>query len=167
MDITLTRLAKTDFTNVAPELFRILHANMSQIAPTGNSYETDLVCWLDAFGSSFSECESRHIILVKSADRILGYFCCSTDASTLFMEEIELEPSLHGSGCFRRIYELVTSELPESIEYVEACANKRNAKSLAILAHLGLKPIGTNKSGTSYRLRGRYSDLLAWLGSKP
>jgi RimJ/RimL family protein N-acetyltransferase len=42
---------------------------------------------------------------------------------------------------------------------VEAYADKRNRKSLAVLAHLGLSVIGENKNGISYRLRGSYAEL--------
>jgi RimJ/RimL family protein N-acetyltransferase len=42
---------------------------------------------------------------------------------------------------------------------VEAYADKRNQKSLAVLAHLGLTVMGENKNGISYHLRGSYAEL--------
>ena len=39
-------LRKADAESVLPELFEILHSNMSRIAPTGNSYEEDFSMWI-------------------------------------------------------------------------------------------------------------------------
>ena len=75
------------------------------------------------------------------------------------MEEIQFKPAYRGSGLFGDLYRYLIPRLPADIQAVEAYADKRNAKSLAVLAHLGLSVIGENKNGISYRLRGSYAEL--------
>jgi RimJ/RimL family protein N-acetyltransferase len=75
------------------------------------------------------------------------------------MEEIQFKPAYHGSGLFGDLYRYLIPRLPADIQVVEAYADKRNQKSLAVLAHLGLTVIGENKNGISYHLRGSYAEL--------
>ena len=75
------------------------------------------------------------------------------------MEEIQFKEAYHGSGLFGDLYRYLIPRLPADIQAVEAYADKRNRKSLAVLAHLGLTVMGENKNGISYRLRGSYAEL--------
>ena len=43
--ISFDILPKNEAENILPSLFRILHSNMSVIAPTGNSYKEDYRLW--------------------------------------------------------------------------------------------------------------------------
>ena len=163
-DILFEYLEKESFSENAPHLFSILHANMTLIAPTGNSYEEDYECWRDAFGSAFVQQEERKIILILSRHRVVGFFCYSVNGDIFRMEEIQIIPDYQGKdGVFRNLYSFVVKNLPENLQYVEAFANKKNSRSLAILDRLGLKIIGTNRNHTSYHLRGTFDDLLLWL----
>ncbi len=155
-------LNKNDFSVYAPELFFILHTNMSPIAPTGNTYDEDYLCWSDAYGEAFESNENRKIVLIKETEnKIVGFFAYSVSEDVFRMEEIQISPELQSKyGIFKKLYLFVFKNLPTNIKYVEAFANKKNEKSVAILKHLGLEAVGTNKSGSCYRFRGSYSDLL-------
>ena len=45
MNFTFTFIHKQNIEKYLPELFEILHSNMSIIAPTGNTYEEDFEMW--------------------------------------------------------------------------------------------------------------------------
>ncbi len=155
-------LNKNDFSVSAPELFFILHTNMSLIAPTGNTYNEDYLSWSDAYGEAFERNENRKIVLIKETEnKIVGFFAYSVSEDVFKMEEIQILPELQSKyGIFKKLYLFVFKNLPPNIKYVEAFANKKNKKSIAILKHLGLEIIGTNKSGSCHRFRGSYNDLL-------
>lgn len=157
-------LEKNDFEKYAPVLFEILADNMTQIAPTGSTREEDFALWYAFAKESFCE-KGRSVVLVfeTGTQNVIGYFQYSVCGDTFLMEEIELKADFHGKGnIFRELYRFVLSELPESLAYVEAYADKRNQKSIGILAKLGLRVVGTNRSGNSFRFRGSYCDLLTW-----
>ena len=79
------------------------------------------------------------------------------------MEEIQIRKTYQGKyNIFERIYGLALANISEDVDVVEAYANKKNTKSIAILGKLGLSIVGENKNGTSYHFRGTYADLLNW-----
>ena len=82
------------------------------------------------------------------------------------MEEIQFKPEYQGKGAFRDLYGFVLSNIKIDIQFVEAYANIKNTKSIAILQKLGLLNIGLNKNGRSYHFKGKFSDLVKWYQSK-
>lgn len=57
-------------------------------------------------------------------------------------------------------------QLGSEIQFTEAYANKRNTKSLGILARLGLSIVEKDDTGMRCHLRGRYEDLVKWYERK-
>ncbi len=163
---TFQYLGKADFDRYAPTLFGILHGNMSEIAPSGCSFEEDYCSWTEAFGGAFKGRAARKLVLILSPENsVVGFFGFCVSEDTFAMEEIQLAAQYQGRyGIFRSLYEFVTEQLPCSLKYVEAYANKSNSKSLGILGRLGLEVIGENKTGSCWHLRGDYSSFLSWLG---
>ena len=153
-------LQKPPSPYILDEIFTILAANMRVIAPTGLTYEEDKAQWLSCVPPALEK-EARQIILIYDRDELIGFFqyYVTADHSTFMMEEIQFKPAYHGSGLFGDLYRYLLPRLPKDIQAVEAYADKRNKKSLAVLAHLGLTVIGENKNGISYRLRGSYAQL--------
>ena len=152
-------LQKSDSDSVLPILFEILHSNMSRIAPTGNSYDEDFSMWMSCIKPALEKAP-RQILLLYDNDEIIGYFQYYVNGGIFMMEEIQFRAHCHGSGLFTELYRYLMKTLPENTEYVEAYANKKNAKSIGILTHLGLAVIGENQNGNSYHFRGRYETLL-------
>ena len=158
--ISFRYLQKPPATDVLDEIFDILATNMRVIAPTGMTYEEDKAQWLSCVPPALEK-EARQIVLIYADEELIGFFqyYVTEDHSVFMMEEIQFAPAYHRSGLFRRLFAHLLSLLPDSVEYVEAYANKKNEKSQGILKHLGLTVIGENKNGNSYHFRGRYSDL--------
>ena len=148
----------------APEIldriFAILAANMRVIAPTGLTYEEDKAQWMACVPPALEQ-EARQILLIYAGDELAGFFqyYVTADHGVFMMEEIQFKRAYQGSGLFGELYRFLIPRLPADIAAVEAYADKRNAKSLAVLGHLGLSVIGENKNGISYRLRGDFSVL--------
>lgn len=157
--ITFSILPKSKADNILPSLFRILHSNMSVIAPTGNSYEEDYCLWHDAVAPALEK-ESRQIILIYDDTEIIGFFQYYTNATTFMMEEIQFSKEYQGTGLFQRLYSFLFEIVPKETLYIEAYAHKQNQKSQGILKHLGMKIIGENKSGNSYHFRGNCHQAL-------
>lgn len=158
MDFTFDFLPKPDTEKYLPELFEILHSNMSIIAPTGNTYEEDFTLWSSCIAPAIQK-ENRHIVLIHSTEKLAGYFQYYTTESTLTMEEIQFKKEYHGSGAFRQLYSWLVLQLPQNLQFVEAYSNKQNFKSQMILEHLGLVKCGENKNGNSYHYKGEYKRI--------
>ena len=152
---------KTQIEQQLPELFRILHSNMSLIAPTNNSYEDDFEIWSSHIIPAMQK-EQRQMVLMYVDNKLAGYFqyYINGDTNSLVMEEIQIEKAFQGTGLFSEVYNWLIKSLPKNIMYVEAYANKKNLKSQSILKHLGLVEIGENKNGNSFYFKGAYVNLL-------
>ena len=142
-----------------PDLFAILHANMTLIAPTGNSYQADFAVWRSCIVPDLQN-ECRQIVLMYVGDTLAGFFRYCIHADSLMMEEIQIKKTFQGTGLFSTFYRWLIQKLPKNILYVEAYAHKQNYKSQAILEHLGLVKSGENKNGISFYYKGNYADLL-------
>ena len=158
--ISFRYLQKPPAPDVLDEIFDILATNMRVIAPTGLTYEEDKAEWLSCVPPALEK-EARQILLIYDQNELIGFFqyYVTADHSTFMMEEIQFKEAYHGSGLFGDLYRDLLPRLPADIQAVEAYADKRNQKSLAVLAHLGLTVVGENKNGISYRLRGSYAEL--------
>ena len=158
--ISFRYLQKPPSPALLEEIFTILAANMRVIAPTGLTYEEDRAQWLSCVPPALEK-EARQIILIYNRDELIGFFqyYVTADHSTFMMEELQFKPAYHGSGLFGDLYRYLIPRLPADIQAMEAYADKRNAKSLAVLTHLGLTVVGENKNGISYHLRGSYAEL--------
>ncbi len=150
---------KAYLEDILPELFEILHANMSQIAPTGNTYNEDYKIWFSNICPAMEKTQ-RQIILMYSEEIIVGYFQYSVNCETFMMEDIQVNKAYHGTGIFSALYAWLVRHLPGDIKTVEAYASKKNFKSQGVLEHLGLMPIGENRKGKSYHYKGEYKNIL-------
>ena len=168
MDLSLRYLDKTEFDGCGRRLFELMYHNMNPIAPFKNDYETECADWLRLYGGAFKNREERKILLVTAPDGdVKGFFGYYAHGEVFDMEEIQFLPEIQGqNGIFRRLYGRVLSDLPDGIQYVEACANKENKKSQAILARLGLKKTGEDVEKGIFFFRGELADLLNWYNKK-
>jgi len=157
--ICFKHLDKLEFENILPRMFAILHANMSVIAPTGNSYESDFQIWVSHILPVLNA-KSRETILFYVNGELVGYFRYFLDENMqLLFEDIQIESKFQGMGIFSSCLKWLVNRLPKNILGVEAYVDKRNNRSRAILEHFGLKCKGENKNGISLYLTGDYSDF--------
>ena len=122
--IKFAYLDKLKFDNLSKNIFCILAANMSKIAPTGNSYKDDYRSWFCGLKREL-EREQRKVILIYSDNELIGFFQYNIDNNNLIMEEIQIRPDWQGKGIFRALYGFLISNLPPEIQNVEAYANKK------------------------------------------
>lgn len=158
MDVSFRSADKENLAPLLPQLFRILHGNMSAIAPTGCTYEEDFALWSGYMVPALAEPE-RQLVLMHREGALAGYFQYSVQAGTLLMEEIQIAPAHQGTGLFRGLYHWLEHALPCQPETVEAYAHKDNRKSQAILERLGLKRAGENPGGTSWHYQGSCREM--------
>ena len=161
----IVELDKSRKDLILPQLFAIMHTNMSKIAPTGNSYEEDLAFWLSCVSPALEK-DPRRILLLYDGDEIAGFFQYFVNNGLFMMEEIQFRDRYQGTGVFSKLYAYLTRIIPRDTELVEAYANKSNHKSIAVLHHLGLEIVGENKNGISYHFSGRYENILRRYGEK-
>ena len=165
MDVQFEYADKMHLEENLPVCFEILYENMNAIAPTGDSYETDLRLWYDNI-YPLMEKDGRQLVLICCKGELAGYFQYSVLDNTLLMEEIQFRANYHGSGMFRQLYTWLTEQLPKDLCHVAAYAHKSNRKSQNILNYLGLVCCGENKSGNSFYYEGSYRTLLNKYGKE-
>ncbi len=152
-------LDKNEYQRFLPQLFSILHENMSVIALTGNSYDRDYEIWSGAVGPAMQK-ENRHIVLIFNDDILIGYLQYYTNETTFMIEEAQIKPAYQGRGVLRRALAFVCDYILPDIPYAEAYANKKNRRSQTIIERHGFTRIGENKNGNCYHYRADYPALL-------
>ena len=151
---------KYKFEEILPQMFEILYSNMSVIAPTNNSYESDFQIWVSHMLPALNT-KYRETILFYINSELVGFFRYSLrdNMQSLLLEEIQIKSEFQGMGIFSSCLKWLVNQLPKNILCVEAYVHKRNKRSRAIMEHLGLKCMGENKNGISLYLAGDYSDF--------
>ncbi len=144
-----------------PAIFEILYANMSVIAPTGNSLDKDYEEWYSTLYTALEK-DPRKIVLMYDEDRLIGYFqyYVNQSASLFMMEEIQIRGEYHGKGVFQAFYKWLLPLLPRDTQKVEAYALKQNVKSRGILTHLGLCLVDGDDDERTVHYRGDFVKLL-------
>ena len=155
-------LEKAALEDILLQLFKILHGNMSLIAPTGGTFEEDFAVWREYIVPALQE-ERRQMVLMLCGDELAGYFQYDICNDVFMMEEIQIRPEYQGTGLFRELYRWLGDKIPGDVTYVQAYSNKENLKSQGILERLGLRRIGESKSGNSYHYMGKCRGLWDYL----
>ena len=110
--ILFHKLPENEAENILSVLFKILHSNMSVIAPTGNDYEKDYRIWIEAVSHGLKQ-DARQIILIYDDAEIIGYFQYYVNSSTFMMEEIQFKKEYQGTGIFRLLYSYLFEMIPQ------------------------------------------------------
>ena len=158
-------LDKSKADDILRELYEILYTNMQRIAPVSGTYEEGMEFWLSCVKSTLGKA-SRQMLLIYDNDYLAGYFQYSVNDGIFMMEDIQFRDIYKGTGIFSELYHYLIPIIPQDTQFVEAYAHKNNQKSQAVLAHLGLEIIGTNKNGFSWHFRGDYQNLVKRYGSQ-
>ena len=139
------------------KMFYILSMNMGKIAPTGNSYEEDMGIWLSYMTSE--EIIEKQILLMYVGEALVGYFQYRISENKVLIEEVEIAPEYQRTLLFYRFLKYVSNIIPKNIEYAEAYINKQNTNSQRIAQKLGMRIVGENPNGHSFRYRGELSSF--------
>ena len=157
MQIQFKYLDKSAADKVLPVLFDILYSNMNEIAPCGKSRDEEFNNWFYTVLPAIQK-EPRQMVLMLDSDEIIGYFQYYTRETLLMMEEIQIKKNYHGCGIFGQFYIWLVRALPDNLATVEAFADRRNAKSIAVLSHLGLCKIEEVRNGILH-FKGEYKNI--------
>ena len=148
---------KNEVLRYLPEMFTIIYDNMSRIAPTGCTRDEDYKLWHSSMLKNIGN-ENFRYVLILSDNVLAGYFQYRASDGVFYMDEIQFRDEFKGSGVFGELYRFVIPMLPSNTKTVQACANKNNLKSRAVLEHLGLEAFGENKNG-SILYRGSFDNI--------
>lgn len=157
-------LDKSEFSNWAPALFRMMSDNMASIAPSGMPYDEEYRLWNEAVGEGL-KAKARQIILVKESDsdHLIGFLQYYTNDTAFVIEELQIAPDYQGTLNFlHKLYRFVLTNIPSDLEYIEAFSHKSNARSISLQKKLGMKIVGTAQNDTLYHFRGSFSDFVNW-----
>ena len=144
-----------------PRMYDILYANMRKIFPMTSQYDQDKKTWLDWMASDAAR--GHEIILMYVEKTLAGYFQFRTEGDTLLIEEIEILPEYQRTLLFARFMQYAGHFLPQQIQWLEAYIRKENDASQALAEGLGLRVVGENKKGTSWKYRGDIAPLRKYL----
>lgn len=158
--ISFRYLDNTEREMILPQLFRILHTNMSRIAPTNCSYEEDRNAWISYILPALEHGEAS-ILLMYVGEDLAGYFQYSADGDTLRVDEVEIRPEYQGTMVFYRLCQHLLRHIPGDIKYLESYVHVDNSHSISIHEGLGMERIGKNKRGTSWHYRGEAARAAA------
>ena len=164
MSMLFRAFDRTMAEEILPEMFDILYANMSRIAPTGGSYEDDRRMWMSYMTSAGEE---QKVILMYDGAVLAGYFQYRIDGDTLLVEEIEIAPDHQRTLLFYYFFRYALRHIPSHVIHVEAYIDKANMGSQRIAEKLGMKIIGENPSGRSWRCRGEAGRFRALVPGRP
>lgn len=134
-------------------LFDLFYENMHHIAPGQLPYEQEKQQWLDAVSPALEK-DPRKILLCSVDDALAGYVQYYTNGNLLMIEEIQVQKVYQRTTVFYRICRYLMDALSDTVEYIEAYADRRNANSQAIMKKLGMESINEDKTSPFVHLRG-------------
>ena len=155
MEIDFAYADKKRLSELMPRLFDILHKNMNEIAPTGNSYEDDYHEWYENVYPAMQKAP-RQMVIMRQGDALVGFFQYYVNDGRFVMEEIQLQREIQGKGVFEAFFQWLLPRLPRDVKTVEAYAQRNNLKSQGILNHLGLERIDVDETVLFFHYRGDF-----------
>ena len=136
--MTYALLNKAEKDCWLPQLFDLFYRNMNTIAPSGMSYEEERAEWLSAVSPALDKAP-RQILLCCEDGKLAGYIQYYTRGDLLMIEELQLAAIYQRSTVFFSLVRALVRLLPEGIRYVEAFADSRNRRSIALMKKLGME----------------------------
>lgn len=146
-------LDKTEKDRWLPILFDLYYENMSRIAPTGMDYATDRKMWMDQVSPALDKAP-RMILMAVSEGELAGYVQYYTRGALLMVEEVQIRRRYQGSPLFLRLCRRLVESLQQEIFYIEAYADRRNLKSIALMDRLGMEEVRESEDSPFVLLRG-------------
>lgn len=151
--MTYALLDKTQKDRWLPRLFALYYENMNPIAPSGLPYEEERAEWLDAVSPALDKAPRQILLCCKDGD-LTGYIQYYTRGDLLMIEEVQISPECQSSTVFLTLARALIRMLPEGIRCVEAYADKRNSRSVALMQRLGMDRLQEPEGSAFVHLRG-------------
>jgi len=148
-----------------PQLFDLLHDNMSVIAPSGYSYEEEKAKWLAAVSPALDK-EPRQIIMCIINGQPVGFIQYYIRQDLLMVEEIQIKKEYQKSTMFLQFCKHMLSVIPEDVQTVEAYADKRNKNSINLMGKMGLLALKDEDSSSFVHMRGSVHKLYSTFRKK-
>lgn len=117
--LSFVLIENQQYPELLPQLFHILHTNMSSLAPTGCTYEEDCNLWLSYILSEL-KWGNKQIMLMVLGDSVVGYAQYSITGDTLEMDEVEILPRYQRIKVFYRFCQHMIATLPEAVQFVSS-----------------------------------------------
>lgn len=151
--VTFSYLNKAEKDLWLPRLFDLLYENMEGIAPSGLSYEQEKARFLSNVSPALDKAP-RQILMGFVDGKLACYVQYYTRGGLLMVEEVQLGKPHQGGLLFLRLCRRLMAELPADIRTVEAYADRRNERSLALMDRLGMVPVPGEEDSLFVLLRG-------------
>lgn len=164
-EMTFSFFDKNESEKILPEMYDILFTNMNNIAPTGNSYETDKKIWLSFMLPSIEK-GNKHIILMYVDKTLAGYFQYNINGDVMMVEDIQIKPEFHRTMLFCGFFKYFINIVPRNVVCIEANIHKNNMNSQTIAKKLGMQIVGENKNKISWHLKGTMDKFKGYAKSK-
>jgi hypothetical protein len=148
--MTFSFLNKNEKSIWLPLLFQMFYENMREIAPTGLPCEEEKREWLGNVAPALDK-EPRQIILCLDGDILAGYIQYYTRENLLMIEEVQIRKAYQRTTLFYGLCKYLIKALPESLEVVEAYAEKRNVRSQKLMQKLGMSQVDEEGPFVHYR----------------
>jgi RimJ/RimL family protein N-acetyltransferase len=145
-------LEKSRAAEFAPALFDLMYENMRVIAPTGKTREEDYAEWSGEVLPALQK-DARKVLLIRDGGTLIGFVQYYTNPSVFMIEEAQLTAAYQNTGVMRRAFCFLASEIPAEIPFIEAFVHRENARSQAVLGHLGFAQVGTIRNGAILHFR--------------
>lgn len=151
--ISFRTMKQREQAEILPQLFGILYANMSQLAPTGCSFEEDQKIWLEYIMAALHS-ENKQILLMFSDENLAGYSQFTINNDTVIIDEVEIKVRYQRTMMFYKFCQYMVNHLPKNVRWFESYVRKDNDNSISVHESLGMKRTGENLSGTSWHYLG-------------
>jgi len=151
--ITFSHLDKSQKDIWLPRLFDLLYDNMKSIVPSGLTYEEEKNEWLSNVSPAIDKAP-RQIILCLDRDNFAGFMQYYIRSDLLMIEEIQFAKAHQRTTAFYRLCKFLRNYIPESIKYIDAYADKRNANSVLMMKKLGMVELKTDNHDSYLKFRG-------------
>ena len=133
----LCYLDKTEKDLWLPRLFDLFYENMSAVAPSGMTRDTERTEWMANVGPALDKAP-RQVLLALDGETLAGFAMFYTRDDLLMVEEVQLQREYQGGLLFLRLCRKLLADLPQEIRTVEAYAHRSNGRSRKLMTRLGM-----------------------------
>lgn len=150
-------LNKAEKDQWLPQLFDLLYENMSQITPTGLSYEEEKAQWFSNVSPALDKAP-RQVLMGFVDDELACYIQYYIREDLLMVEEVQIRKRYQGGLLFLRLCRRLMAAVPDGVRVVEAYADRRNLNSQKLMRKLGMVPVPEEADAPFVHMRGIADD---------
>lgn len=141
-----------------PLMFDLLYDNMRSIAPSGLSRQQEQAQWLREVSPALDK-PPRQVVLCLSGGVLCGFLQYYIRNDMLMVEELQLRRSCQCSTLFASVLKFMLSVVPQNVNTVEAYADRRNVRSIALMRRVGMDLCGNDDASPYVHFSGELTTL--------